>query len=59
MAITSSEVTDLVIGTYYVRYKETATHNANGSLTVEISNPSVEPTDPVLEEVKGVKVNGW
>jgi len=55
-AITGVEAVNLEIGTYYVRYKETATHKASNSLTVIISNPSVDPTDPELEEVTGVKV---
>src|SRR5690606_11842990 len=45
-AITGTEVTDLGIGIYYVRYKETGTHNASDTLEVIISNP----TDPVEEE---------
>jgi|GEM_PF-800786 len=55
-AITGVEIVNLDIGTYYVRYKETATHNASDSLTVIISNSDVGPTDPELEEVTGVKV---
>ena len=56
MAITGVEIVNLDIGTYYVRYKETATHKASDSLTVIIGNSGVGPTDPELEEVTGVKV---
>lgn len=56
------EVINLDIGTYYVRYKETSTHNASDSLTVIISNPTIpEPTEdteaPVWAEGSTVTAN--
>ncbi|WP_157643660.1 DUF5695 domain-containing protein [Paenibacillus camerounensis] len=43
-AITGTEITGLDAGTYEVRYKETATHQASPSLEVVIGSPAVEPT---------------
>ena len=42
-AISGDEVTNLVPGTYLVRYKETATHNASPDATVTIAEASALP----------------
>ncbi len=47
-AITGIEVANLGIGTYLVRFKETATHHASASLTVIIDNPE----DPSEEDTE-------
>lgn len=58
-AITGPEITDLDIGPYSVRYMETATHHASGSLTVVIRNPYIwYPPPPLTPPLPTNKVEG-
>ena len=52
-AVTSTEITDLDAGTYYVRYAETVTHNAGAITTVTITALNVlSLSSPTLDAEK-------